>query len=237
MRYRKLPTAYVFPADVEGIDAVLALLDRHDFRYKKLDAGTTLTLQSYSGNTYGATLNAAADVTFANGAYLVPVDGACAYTIALLFEPDVLDSIYCSLANNSKLTVSDIYRTTDSYIAAKAGMEGTYRAIDFPAGKTPVSATVDGVAYDSVAVEGNTAFIVAPAAAEYSVLLTFTDGSTQTYQVGRRYDFNGDGKITVADALMLLQSVLDGKPLDGDVNADGTTGLADVLSLLRQITQ
>ena len=237
VRYRKLPTAYVFPADVEGIDAVLALLDRHDFRYKKLDAGTTLTLQSYSGNTYGATLNAAADVTFANGAYLVPVDGACAYTIALLFEPDVLDSIYCSLANNSKLTVSDIYRTTDSYIAAKAGMEGTYRAIDFPAGKTPVSATVDGVAYDSVAVEGNTAFIVAPAAAEYSVLLTFTDGSTQTYQVGRRYDFNGDGKITVADALMLLQSVLDGKPLDGDVNADGTTGLADVLSLLRQITQ
>lgn len=237
VRYRKLPTAYVFPADVEGIDAVLALLDRHDFRYKKLDAGTTLTLQSYSGNTYGATLNAAADVTFANGAYLVPVDGACAYTIALLFEPDVLDSIYCSLANNSKLTVSDIYRTTDSYIAAKAGMEGTYRAIDFPEGKTLASVAVDGVVYDSVAVEGSTTFIVAPAAAEYSVLLTFTDGSTQTYQVGRRYDFNGDGKITVADALILLQSVLDGKPLDGDVNGDGSVGLADVLSLLRQITQ
>ena len=237
VRYRKLPTAYVFPADAEGVDAVLSLLDRHDIRYKKLDDGTTLALQSYSGNTYGATLNAAADVTFANGAYLVPVDGACAYITALLFEPDVLDSIYCSLANNTSLAVSDIYRMTDSYIAAKSGMAGTYKAIHIPEGKTLVSAAVDGVVYDSVAVEGNTAFIIAPAAAEYSVLLTFTDGSTQTYQVGRRYDFNGDGKITVADVLLLLQSILDGKPLDGDVNGDGSVGLADVLSLLRQITQ
>ena len=165
------------------------------------------------------------------------MDGACAYITALLFEPDVLDSIYCSLANNTSLAVSDIYRMTDSYIAAKSGMAGTYKAIHIPEGKTLVSAAVDGVVYDSVAVEGNTAFIIAPAAAEYSVLLTFTDGSTQTYQVGRRYDFNGDGKITVADVLLLLQSILDGKPLDGDVNGDGSVGLADVLSLLRQITQ
>ena len=165
------------------------------------------------------------------------MDGACAYITALLFEPDVLDSIYCSLANNTSLAVSDIYRMTDSYIAAKSGMAGTYKAIHIPEGKTLVSATVDGVVYDSVAVEGSTAFIIAPAAAMYNVVLTFSDGSTQTCPIGSKYDFNGDEKLTIADVLLLLQSILDGKPLDGDVNGDGSVGLADVLALLKQISQ
>ena len=238
VRYRKLPTAYVFPADVKAVEAVLSLLDRHDIRYKKLDSGTTLALQSYSGSAAGATLKDTADVTFANGAYLVPVDGACAYITALLFEPDVdASGFYCSFAQIGTLAVTDIYRTTDSYIAAKSGMAGTYKAIGIPAGKTPVSATIDGIQYDSVAVEGNTAFIVTPAAAVYNVVLTFSDGSTQTSQIGSKYDFNGDEKLTIADALLLLQSILDGKPLDGDVNGDGKIGLTDVISLLRQITQ
>ena len=238
VRYRKLPTAYVFPADAEGVDAVLSLLDRHDIRYKKLDDGMTLALQSYSGTTADATLNAAADVTFANGAYLVPVDGACAYITALLFEPDVdAGGAYCSFAQIGTLAVSDIYRMTDSYIAAKSGMAGTYKAIHIPEGKTLVSAAVDGVVYDSVAVEGSTAFIIAPAAAVYNVVLTFSDGSTETCPIGSKYDFNGDEKLTIADVLLLLQSILDGKPLDGDVNGDGSVGLADVLALLKQISQ
>ena len=237
VRYRKLPTAYVFPADAEGADAVLSILDRHDIRYKKLDDGMTLALQSYSGTTAGATLNATADVTFANGAYLVPVDGACAYITALLFEPDVPDSIYCSLANNTPLAVSDIYRMTDSFVAAKFGMSGTYAAIDLPAEKSLVSATVDGITYDSVAVEGNTAFIVAPEKAIYTVTLTFSDGTEESRTVGTQYDFNGDGRTTVADILLLLRSILDGNPLDGDVNADGKVGLADAILLLRQIAK
>ncbi len=238
VRYRKLPTAYVFPADATGVNAVLSLLDRHDIRYKKLDDGMTLALQSYSGTTAGATLNAAADVTFANGAYLVPVDGVCAYITALLFEPDVdAGGTYCSFAQIGTLAVSDIYRMTDSYIAAKSGMAGTYKAIHIPEGKTLVSAAVDGVVYDSVAVEGSTAFIIAPAAAVYNVELTFSDGSTETCPIGSKYDFNGDEKLTIADVLLLLQSILDGKPLDGDVNGDGSVSLADVLALLKQISQ
>ena len=238
VRYRKLPTAYVFPANATGVNAVLSLLDRHDIRYKKLDDGMTLALQSYSGTTAGATLNAAADVTFANGAYLVPVDGVCAYITALLFEPDVdAGGTYCSFAQIGTLAVSDIYRMTDSYIAAKSGMAGTYKAIHIPEGKTLVSAAVDGVVYDSVAVEGSTAFIIAPAAAVYNVELTFSDGSTETCPIGSKYDFNGDEKLTIADVLLLLQSILDGKPLDGDVNGDGSISLADVLALLKQISQ
>ena len=238
VRYRKLPTAYVFPANATGVNAVLSLLDRHDIRYKKLDDGMTLALQSYSGTTAGATLNAAADVTFANGAYLVPVDGVCAYITALLFEPDVdAGGTYCSFAQIGTLAVSDIYRMTDSYIAAKSGMAGTYKAIHIPEGKTLVSAAVDGVVYDSVAVEGSTAFIIAPAAAVYNVELTFSDGSTETCPIGSKYDFNGDEKLTIADVLLLLQSILDGKPLDGDVNGDGSVSLADVLALLKQISQ
>ena len=238
VRYRKLPTAYVFPADATGVNAVLSLLDRHDIRYKKLDDGMTLALQSYSGTTAGATLNAAADVTFANGAYLVPVDGVCAYITALLFEPDVdAGGTYCSFAQIGTLAVSDIYRMTDSYIAAKSGMAGTYKAIHIPEGKTLVSAAVDGVVYDSVAVEGSTAFIIAPAVAVYNVELTFSDGSTETCPIGSKYDFNGDEKLTIADVLLLLQSILDGKPLDGDVNGDGSVSLADVLALLKQISQ
>ena len=238
VRYRKLPTAYVFPANATGVNAVLSLLDRHDIRYKKLDDGMTLALQSYSGTTAGATLNAAADVTFANGAYLVPVDGVCAYITALLFEPDVdAGGTYCSFAQIGTLAVSDIYRMTDSYIAAKSGMAGTYKAIHIPEGKTLVSAAVDGVVYASVAVEGSTAFIIAPAAAVYNVELTFSDGSTETCPIGSKYDFNGDEKLTIADVLLLLQSILDGKPLDGDVNGDGSVSLADVLALLKQISQ
>lgn len=238
VRYRKLPTAYVFPANATGVNAVLSLLDRHDIRYKKLDDGMTLALQSYSGTTAGATLNAAADVTFANGAYLVPVDGVCAYITALLFEPDVdAGGTYCSFAQIGTLAVSDIYRMTDSYIAAKSGMAGTYKAIHIPEGKTLVSAAVDGVVYDSVAVEGSTAFIIAPAAAVYNVELTFSDGSTETCPIGSKYDFYGDEKLTIADVLLLLQSILDGKPLDGDVNGDGSVSLADVLALLKQISQ
>ena len=71
----------------------------------------------------------------------------------------------------------------------------------------------------------------------YNVELTFSDGSTETCPIGSKYDFNGDEKLTIADVLLLLQSILDGKPLDGDVNGDGSVSLADVLALLKQISQ
>ena len=116
VKYRTLPTAYAFSADVENLDMVLALLDKHGIEYKLLENGTTLTLQNYAGSTSSARLLDAADVTFENGVYLVPIDGARAYITAILFESDYTDAskFKASLAQMEYLNVSDIYRSTEN---------------------------------------------------------------------------------------------------------------------------
>ena len=69
--------------------------------------------------------------------------------------------------------------------------------------------------------------------------VTFTDGTAQTYTVGtKRGDLNGDGKISVADVMLLLRSILnETADLDSDMNGDGKITLVDVVRLLRAITE
>ena len=236
IKYRTLPTAYVISADVENLDAVLARLDTHNIAYKKLDAGITMTLQQYGGTTSSATLSEEKSVTFENGAYIVPVDGYKAYVIAYLFEPDNTDVTegVCTFAQTGDLSVADLYRSTESFVGAKYGISGTYKAIDIPEGKTIASVSVNGAEYSTVATEENKAFVVAPGDGEYKVVLSFTDGTAITKWLGVNGDVNNDGSITVIDALLLLKSVVNNKAIT-DVNGDGNYNLLDVVVLMKKL--
>ena len=100
---RVRPTAYVIPADHENIDRILYIFDNQGAEYGKLDPGTTVELQQYyykgdyiaaNGRARGfeADLRDSTEVTFENGAYLVPMDQVAANVIAAICEPDVIDS-------------------------------------------------------------------------------------------------------------------------------------------------
>ena len=101
-RSRVRPTAYVIPADTANIEKILYIMDNQGAEYYKLNAGTTASLQQYyyvgdymvNGKAKGieAGLRDTADVTFASGAYVFPMDQVASNVIAMLCEPDVTDS-------------------------------------------------------------------------------------------------------------------------------------------------
>ncbi len=240
MKYRARPTAYVLSKDTVGIDKVLATLDRQGIDYYSLEAGTTLNLKKYSGTATTATLGDAADVNFANGAYFVPVDGYKANLIATLFEPECPDSgeEIATFVQAGYITASDIYRSEESFIAAKLGLSGTYFAIAIPEGKTVAGAVVDGVEYTSVDVDGTNAYVVASESDHYTVKLNFTDGTSESVSVGRTLgDANGDSEINILDVIALVKAVVNGVSIDCDMNGDGKLTLIDVLQLMKRIVQ
>ena len=236
-RYRTIPTAYVLSAETEGLPDVLALLDRQAIPYYLLPAGTTLALSRYSGTVTNAILGDETAVTFANGAYVVPVDGYRAYVTAYLFEPDNTDTTQgvCSFVQHGFIAVEDIYRSTESYIAAKMGVEGTYIEVETD-GKAVANAVVDGVTYDSVATEGENAYVVS---ANESVTLNFTDGTSKTYYYSDiPGDIDGDRVITVMDALLLIRELVNHKNVEnGDIDGDGKVSLIDVIRVMKLIAQ
>ena len=236
IRYRSRPTAYVVSADTAGLDTVLELLDKHELDYYELASGTTLNLKQYSGNATTAKLSAASDVTFENGAYIIPVDGYKAYVTALLFEPDENDSgVNVSLVKMGYLETTDIYRSEESFIAAKLGLGGTYIELATE-GKTVENAVVDGVTYENVDTEGDNAYVVR---AKDVITLNFTDGTSDIYYYSDiPGDINGDRSITVHDALMLVRAVVNGQFVEnGDIDGDGNIDLADVIRIMKAVTQ
>ncbi|MBQ4557628.1 MAG: dockerin type I repeat-containing protein, partial [Clostridia bacterium] len=51
-------------------------------------------------------------------------------------------------------------------------------------------------------------------------------------------DINGDGTVTIADALLLIRVILNDETIEnGDVNGDGKVGLADVIRTIKLISQ
>ncbi len=237
VKYRSRPTAYVVKADLAGIDNVLSLFDKHGINYYKLESGATLTLKQYSGDSTAAKLSAAADVTFENGAYIVPVDGYKAYVTAILFEPEYPDSgeNKVTFAQMGYLTASDIYRSEESFIAAKLGLSGTYIELATN-GKMLANAVVDGETYENVDVEGDNAYVVR---ADDTITLNFTDGTSETYYYSDiPGDIDGDRNVTIADALTLIRAIVNDETIEnGDVNGDGKVGLADTIRILKLITQ
>lgn len=234
--YRSRPTAYVVSADADGVDKVLEVLGKQGIAYYLLDADTTLNLRQYGGTSSTATLGAAAEVTFDAGAYIVPVDGYKAYLISTLFEPENPDSgdYVTTFAQAGYIAVSDIYRSEESYIAAKLGLDGTYTEVSVHEGKTVDTATVDGKGYADVGTDGANAYVVTSDSEYYTITLNFTDGTSETYYIGTlKGDVNGDNKVTVADALILVKAIVNGEPVDCDMNADGKLTLIDVLRIMK----
>ncbi|MBQ8836678.1 MAG: hypothetical protein IJ002_04120 [Clostridia bacterium] len=240
MKYRARPTAYVLAKGTAGLDKVLATLDRQGIDYYELKAGTTINLKKYSGTASTATLGNAADVTFEDGAYIVPVDGYKAYLTATLFEPECYDSgeEIATFVQAGYITAGDIYRSEESFIAAKLGLGGTYFEVATD-GKEVVSAVVDGVTYDTVDTDGDNAYVVASESEAYTVTLNFTDGTSKTVNIGNiKGDMNGDGIVSIVDALMLIKAVVNDTHLEnGDLNGDGKSSLIDVLRVMKLIAK
>ena len=97
VRTRVRPTAYVIPADVENIDKILYIMDNQGAEYYKIGSSTQIELQQYyfveaDGNSCIADLREADMYSFANGAYVFPMDQVAGDVIAMLIEPDVTDS-------------------------------------------------------------------------------------------------------------------------------------------------
>lgn len=238
-RYRSMATAYVISADLANIDTILALLGQHGISYTYLAKDSTLTLAKYSGTKTRAIVGEAKAYTFANGAYLIPVDGYRAYLISFLFEPDNTDitSGVGTLVQCGHLEVSDIYRSTENYIGAKYGVDGTYKAFAIPEGKTIEGVTVNSVATE-FATEGGNAFVAVQATKEYTVTFTFTDGSEESYLYGYKGDVNGDGNVGIADVLLALKGILSKSYLaDADMDGNGKLTLIDIVKLMKLATR
>ncbi|MBQ7661231.1 MAG: hypothetical protein IJS44_04185 [Clostridia bacterium] len=241
VRYRTRATAYVIPADLKEIDTILEKLEQQFIQYTYLDKGTTITLQQYGGTTSAATVGEPAEVTFANGAYLIPVDGYRAEVISFLFEPDCNDCYqgYASFALAGYMEVDQLYRTTENFIAAKLGLDGTYIAVAVPEGKTVARASVDGKVYENVAVEDGNAFVLAADQENYSVTLDFTDDTSTTTNIGSTPgDIDGDNAVTVRDALLAIRALVNGERVkNADMNGDGKFSLADIIRLLKTVAK
>ena len=239
VKYRTRPTAYVFPADVEKLDEVLSVLDKQGIAYYLLDSSTTLTLQQYSGDSSLAYLSDAAEFSFENGAYIVPVDGYLANIIAILFEPENFNAQEGSatFVMAGYLNASDIYRSTESFIAAKMGLDGTYVEVTIPEGKKVTSATVDGTVYDGVNTEDSSAFVLASDSEHYAVTLAFADGTSETTYIGELCgDVNGDHTISIHDALLAIRALVnDAEAANADTNGDGKLTLLDVIRLMKMM--
>lgn len=91
LRSRVAPTAYVLPADLPKIGAILDQMDAQSITYTKLPANAAVSLQQYYGTTDEAYLTEESTVVFPNGAYVFTMDQAKGEILALLMEPDVTD--------------------------------------------------------------------------------------------------------------------------------------------------
>ncbi|MBQ7661127.1 MAG: hypothetical protein IJS44_03645 [Clostridia bacterium] len=73
---------------------------------------------------------------------------------------------------------------------------------------------------------------------EYSVGAQSAQSEPYTVDLSTVADFDGDGKVSLADALTLLRGALGGTaPAGGDLNGDGKVGVADVIRLLKYIAE
>ena len=98
VRSRTRPTAYIVDASEEWVDDLKYILDHHNAEYFAMNPGTTIELQQYyyvqadGSKSCIADLRDAADVTFEEGAIMIPMDQEVGNIIGMLMEPDVGDS-------------------------------------------------------------------------------------------------------------------------------------------------
>lgn len=112
LRSRIRPTAYIVPLDEvseEVITEIKRILDNQGAEYYEVEAGTKAPVKRYyyigafeylanpkvssrMTTSFEAGLRAEQEVTFENGALVVPMDQVAGNVIAMTFEPDVNDS-------------------------------------------------------------------------------------------------------------------------------------------------
>ena len=117
-RTRPRPTAYIVPKGITNLtqtgaitvtntlgnainyDYLLKMLDGNGIYYYEIPAGTTVDARQYTrtdaGNTTNGTITAdllpEAEATFANGAYVIPLDQEAGAVAVAAFEPDMSNS-------------------------------------------------------------------------------------------------------------------------------------------------
>jgi len=102
IRSRTRPTAYVIPKDIDRLDKILYILDNQGAEYYDLAPNSSAQLKQYyyeGPYTYNeramgitANLRDETNVSFPNGAVVIPMDQVAGNVIAMLMEPDVTDS-------------------------------------------------------------------------------------------------------------------------------------------------
>ena len=115
LRSRVAPTAYVLPADLPKMDAILDQMDAQSITYTKLPANAAVSLQQYYGTTDEAYLTEESTVVFPSGAYVFTMDQAKGEILALLMEPDVTD---LALYKNNLTFQGKIPQDTNGYFSS-----------------------------------------------------------------------------------------------------------------------
>ena len=117
--------------------------------------------------------------------------------------------------------------TTYPYADARYATENTTDEITYPDGEKNI---------DYIFVNSDKVYV-----SEFKVLSETNDGRLSDHngtfavlQPRHELDLNGDGAVTVVDALELIKAVLDDDSIEnGDLNGDGVVGLIDVIRIMK----
>ena len=127
-RDRARPTAYVIPAGESWTQDVLDLMDIQDIDYYFLEAGSTITLQQYTGTIESAALTADQNFTFESGCYVLPMNQPNATVLAILMEPDIADEHNVDAGGSTETVASGTLAQMD-IIPSANGVFPLYRYI------------------------------------------------------------------------------------------------------------
>ena len=127
VRSRVAPTAYVLPAGEAWVSDVMKIMDFQQMEYYQLPAGSTVTLQQYTGNHSAAGLTEEKAVTFEQGAYVFTMDQQKAVILAAMLEPDTTDVARSLTSGNGYYIATS--GETHTYIEPVNGLYPIYRYI------------------------------------------------------------------------------------------------------------
>ena len=126
LRSRPFPTAYVLPKGEAWEKKVMDIIRVNGIKFGELPAGGKALLRQYVGSAKRAFLDPEKEVTFPNGAYVLPLAQETALVLATLMEPD------CSDATDGKGSLAQ-----GGYIEPEATFFPIYRyEKDLPDAKT-----------------------------------------------------------------------------------------------------
>jgi len=127
-RERARPTAYVIPAGESWTAGVLEKMDIQDIDYYFVEAGSSISLQQYTGTVEAASLTAEQYYTFPNGCYVMPMNQINGTILAILMEPDIIDEYNVDAGGSTETVPSGTLAQTD-YIPCENEVFPIYRYV------------------------------------------------------------------------------------------------------------